>query len=175
MDFWNHRVVWFSVRFSPCKCISNCCFHREKMYLEKKKCTFSYGSGSGSGSGSLDLYIWLTDPALFISDLQDANNFYSKFFASYFLKVHLYHSSQIKRHRSKKTEFQGFLPIFALWWEDPGPDLYLWRTDPDLGDPKSYVSGSGTLVIRERKMLFSKVTKEKIKQSQAPTHFNLLL
>jgi hypothetical protein len=40
------------------------------------------------------------DPALFVSDLQDANKklfFFFKFFAYYFLKVHLHHFSKIKR------------------------------------------------------------------------------
>jgi hypothetical protein len=35
------------------------------------------------------------DPALFVSELQDAK----KFFAYYSLKVHLHHSSQIKSHK----------------------------------------------------------------------------
>ncbi len=62
-------------------------------------------------SGSVTFrYLWLTDPdpstdpPLFVSDLQDANRqkFGKKFFAKYFLKVHLHHSSQIKSH--KKSE-----------------------------------------------------------------------
>jgi hypothetical protein len=43
-----------------------------------------------------------TDPALFVIDLQDAktNFFLSKFFANYYLKEHLHHSSQIKSHKT---------------------------------------------------------------------------
>jgi hypothetical protein len=36
------------------------------------------------------------DPAIFVSDLQDINK---KFFAYYFLKVHLNHFSKIKSHK----------------------------------------------------------------------------
>jgi hypothetical protein len=40
------------------------------------------------------------DPALFVSELQDANKklFFSPFFAYYFWKVHLRHSLKIKSH-----------------------------------------------------------------------------
>ncbi len=60
------------------------------------------------------------DPALFISDLQDANKKYffsSSFFAYYFLKVHFF--------MVRTSE--------------------LWLTDPDLRGPKTYGSGSVTL------------------------------
>jgi hypothetical protein len=49
------------------------------------------------------------DPALFVSDLQDANK---TIFAYYFFKVHLYHSSKIKSH--KEVEIKVFLTIFVL-------------------------------------------------------------
>jgi hypothetical protein len=43
------------------------------------------------------------------------------------------------------VEIKGFLTIFA----DPGP--YLWLTDLDPGDPKTYGSyGSGTLGLSIR-------------------------
>jgi hypothetical protein len=49
--------------------------------------------------------------------------FFPNFFAFYFRKVHLHHSSQLKSH--KEVEIKGFLTTFAWWWED------LWLTDPD--------------------------------------------
>jgi hypothetical protein len=57
------------------------------------------------GSGFADPYLLLMDPdvnpAFFVSDLQDVNNYFflSKFFAYYFLKVHLRHFSRIKSHK----------------------------------------------------------------------------
>ncbi len=55
--------------------------------------------------------LWLTDPdtdpALFFSDLQDANknNFNFNFlFAFYFMKVHLHHSSKICRSQKEVTK-----------------------------------------------------------------------
>jgi hypothetical protein len=83
------------------------------------------GSGSASGSGSSTLaainekhkhevsvvdlcHFWkvpypqirTTDPALFVRGLQEANKniFFSKFFAYYFLNVHLHHFLKIKSH-----------------------------------------------------------------------------
>ncbi len=50
--------------------------------------------------------------------------------------AHLHHSSKIKKksQRSYKTlEIKVFLTIFAWWWKDPDP--YLWLTDPDA-DPR---------------------------------------
>ncbi len=47
------------------------------------------------GPGSSEPYLWLTDPdpALYVSDLQDAN--INHFYAHSFLKVHLHHSLNI--------------------------------------------------------------------------------
>ncbi len=67
--------------------------------------SFSQCSGSVTfwyGFGSADTYLWLTDPdpAIFVSDLQDATKkmlFY--FFAYVFLKVHLHDFLKIKRHK----------------------------------------------------------------------------
>ncbi len=61
----------------------------------------------------MDGFVWISETIGwydFLSGFPPVN----AFFAYYFLKVHLHHSSQIKRHRGKKTEFQGFLTIFAL-------------------------------------------------------------
>jgi hypothetical protein len=53
-------------------------------------------------SGSVPLRLLLTDPSLFVSDLQDANKKYFYFltyFAYYSLKVHVHNSSKIKSHK----------------------------------------------------------------------------
>jgi hypothetical protein len=77
-------------------------------------------SGSGSGSGSWDPYLWLTDPdadpALFVSDLQDAKK---KNYAHSFLKVHLHHSSKIKSHKevTNQLKSRAFL-IYLLVMEE---------------------------------------------------------
>ncbi len=91
------------------------------------------------GSGSADPYFWLTDP-----DPSVKFKTSTKFFAYYFLKVHLRHSSKIKVIKmSQNSENQGFSHYFAWWWKDPDPDSYLWLTD-QCG-PK--VSRSGTPII----------------------------
>jgi hypothetical protein len=45
----------------------------------------------------------------------------------------------------KTVEIKVLLTIFAWWWKDPDP--YIWLTDLDPGGPKIYGSGSGTLCI----------------------------
>ncbi len=47
----------------------------------------------------------------------------------YFLKVHLHHLSKIKKSPKEvaKVEKKIFRIIFAWWWKDPDP--YLWLTD----------------------------------------------
>jgi hypothetical protein len=58
-----------------------------------------------------------SDPVLFVRDLQDTGGtnkkllFFSSFFAYYFLKAHLHHSSKIKGHET--VEIKVFLNIFA--------------------------------------------------------------
>jgi hypothetical protein len=55
------------------------------------------------------------DPALFVSDLQDANNIFFLLFANYFLKgrVNLHQSLKIKVIKSHKiVEIKAFLTIF---------------------------------------------------------------
>ncbi len=53
------------------------------------------------GSGTACLCVWLTDPgpALFVSDLPDANKniFFQIFFAYNYLEVYLHQSSKIKK------------------------------------------------------------------------------
>jgi hypothetical protein len=87
--------------------------------------TFWYGSGSS------DPYLWLTDtapdPVLFVSGLQDASKklfCFLSFFAYYFLKIHLHHSSQIKSQKSifKTVKNQGFSYNFCLMMGGSGAE-----------------------------------------------------
>ncbi len=81
-------------------------------------------NGSGTGSGS----------CTFASDLQDANKkLFLSSFAYYFLKVHLHHSSQIKRHeKSQNSRNQGL----SYW-------CCLMRESGSGSVPQSNGSGSG--------------------------------
>jgi hypothetical protein len=59
-----------------------------------------------------------SDPAIFVSDLQDGNLkfiFLSKFFAFYFLKLHFHCFSKKKNHKEvhKTVGIKVFLTIFA--------------------------------------------------------------
>ncbi len=74
-----------------------------------------YGSGCGTDPRMMDPFLWLTDPdadpALLVSDLQDANKkyfFFSSFYACSFLKVHLNHKEVTKQYKS------SFFFIFLL-------------------------------------------------------------
>ncbi len=58
------------------------------------------------------------DPAIFVTDLQDVNKKLIKksFFADYFLKVHLRHSSKIKsKKKSQNSRNQCFSCYFCAW------------------------------------------------------------
>ncbi len=58
--------------------------------------------------------------------------------------LHLHHSSMIKSSKEVANQLKVFLTIFAWWWKDPDP--YLWLADLDPGGPKTYwSSGSGIL------------------------------
>jgi hypothetical protein len=63
------------------------------------------------------------DPAIFVSDLQDSHYklTFSKFFAYYFLKLHLHHSSKLRSHEgvTKQQELR-FLSLFLLDEEGSG-------------------------------------------------------
>ncbi len=67
----------------------------------------TYGSSSGSGSESWSFRQWFSRCK--------KNEFFSNFFASYFLKIHLHQSSKIKKsQRSQKTvEIKVFLTFFC--------------------------------------------------------------
>jgi hypothetical protein len=45
-----------------------------------------------------------SDPAIFVSDLKDINNKIFKYFAYYFLKVHLHNFSKIKNYHKGVTK-----------------------------------------------------------------------
>ncbi len=84
------------------------------------------------------------DPALFVTNLQDAENYYA-IFAYCFLKVYLVFTSLFTDKMSKKSQsdktvgIKVFLTIFALRWKDPDP-----------GRPKTYAPyGSRTLLARK--------------------------
>jgi hypothetical protein len=60
------------------------------------------------------------DPAIFVIDLQDANQnlFFQIFSANYFLKVHLHHFSKKKSQKeSQNSRNQGFSYYFCMMIE----------------------------------------------------------
>ncbi len=102
-----------------------------KMYW-KQCCVpvmFWYGSGSG------DSYLWLldTDPAIFVSDLQDGNKICFFCLLLFEGTVHLHNFPKIKFiKKSKNRRNQGFFFLFLLDdRRDPDKDSYLWLTDPE--------------------------------------------
>jgi hypothetical protein len=109
----------------------------------------TFWCGSGSGSGYAD-----PDPAISVIDPQDANkktNKIKKFFCliPYFLKVHLYHFSKIKSQKEvTNLWYQGFSYYFSLMTEGSGSGSILlpYGSGSDPGGPKTYGSGSATLV-----------------------------
>jgi hypothetical protein len=64
------------------------------------------------------------DPAIFVSDLQDASKkliFNTIFSAYYFLKAHLHHFSKIKSQKeSQNSRNQGFSYYFCIMIEGSG-------------------------------------------------------
>jgi hypothetical protein len=51
-------------------------------------------------------------PALFVSDLEDANKSFLSITVLFEGTLHLHHSSQIKSQKSKTVEITGFLIVF---------------------------------------------------------------
>ncbi len=100
-------------------------------------------------SASAYPYLWLTDPdsdqlLLWPSRRQQK----LRFFASYFLNLHLHQFSKIKCHQevAKQQKSRFFLTIFAWWRKDPYPNLL---TNLDSGGQKTH--GSGTpLKIKQK-------------------------
>ncbi len=88
------------------------CLHYKKHNKNEKK--------EGFKNSVPDPYFWLTDPdpdpALFVSDLQDApKKCYVSFYADSFLKKHLHHSSKIKSHKKpKNSRNQDFTSVVCL-------------------------------------------------------------
>jgi len=75
------------------------------------------------------------------------NKFFQIFFAYYFLKVRSSVFIDIKSKRSYNiVEIKVFLLFFSCLWKDPDADPYKIMTDMDPGGPKTYGSGSTTLV-----------------------------
>jgi hypothetical protein len=85
--------------------------HLKRKYTIKQCCgsaTFWGGSGSGSVSADPCLYLMDPDPAIFVIDLQDANQklfSYFIFSAYYFLKAHLHLFSKIKSQKESKNSY----------------------------------------------------------------------
>ncbi len=109
--------------------------------------TFWYGSASRFA----DKYHWLTEPdldtapvpALFLSDLQDANK-------KKILTVRFCLLITFCIIRNSLNEIKVFLTIFAWWWKDPDSDPDGFGSDP--GGPKtyrSYWSWSTTLTLSD--------------------------
>jgi hypothetical protein len=77
-----------------------------------------------------DPYLWLKDsapapdPAIFVSDIQGKNSFFSVWYYYYFLKVHLYHFSKIKCHKEVTKQLESRFFLFFLLDDrmDPDPD-----------------------------------------------------
>ncbi len=105
-------------------------------------------------SGSSDPYLSPTDPDpdpdIFVSDLKDANkktNFYVFCLLLYEGTIILQESKVIKKSQNSRN--QGFLTIFASWWDSGDPDPYIWqRIRIWIQDAqKTYDSDSGTLLL----------------------------
>ncbi len=87
-----------------------------------KQCCGSMTFWGGSGSGSADPCLWLMDldPAIFVTDLQDAIKKLI-FSANYFLKLHLHNFSKIKSQKeSQNSRNQGFSYYFCMIIEGSG-------------------------------------------------------
>ncbi len=79
-------------------------------------------------SGSSDSYIWITDPEGPKTKIRNTGTF-----APFVTNK--------KYYRSYKTiENKVFLTIFAWWWKDLDPYLWLTDSDADPGGPKTYGS-----------------------------------
>jgi hypothetical protein len=137
---WNLRRIPVCLFCSWLEGPLYCREHRISSYFFSFcQCYGPITSGYRYGSGSSDQYLWLTDqaldPALFVSDLQDANIkliFFSTFVCSYFLKVHLHHSSRIKViKKSQNSRSQGFSYNFCLRGTDLDPGGPIGHPDPE--------------------------------------------
>ncbi len=92
-----------------------------------------------NGSGSCYFRHW---PSRF----QQKTNFLNKFFCLLLLEGTFTPFFKDKKSKTshKTAGIKVFLTIFASWYKDPDP--YLWLMDPDPGGPKSYGSGPATLL-----------------------------
>jgi hypothetical protein len=81
---------------------------------------FPNGSRSGFTSGSGSCF----------SRQRPKKKFFQRYFAYYFLKVHVhqYSKSKSQKELNKIVKVKGFLTFFVCWWKDPDP----------VADPISY-------------------------------------
>jgi len=107
--------------------------------------TFCCGSGPGSGSPDSCLWIMDPDPAIFVTDLQDANK--KLIWKKVFLLITFWRYIYIffKDKKSKSSRNQGFSCYFCLVIEGSGSIPLTNGSGPDPGRPKSKGSdGSGS-------------------------------
>jgi hypothetical protein len=98
-----------------------------------------------NGSGSADPCLWLidpvSDPSIFVIDLQDASKKLI-FSACYFLKVHSHYFSMKKSQKKSQNSMIQVFSYYFCMMKDPDPE-------PELGGQKTRGSGgSGTLLGR---------------------------
>jgi hypothetical protein len=126
-----------------------------------------------SESGSAELYLYLTDPSPdpaqdpdpFVSNLQDANKNY--FFASYFLKVHLHHSSQIQSHKTAEIGIGIKFNAAGISIKADDASISI-SADAAISD---YISLSGTVPYRYRyRFLLSQYRTDRMLDSLAFRH-----
>ncbi len=99
-------------------------FHLGFFFLSFLQCSGSMTFWGGSGSADPCLWLMDPDPAIFVTDLQDASKkfiFNTIFSAYYFLKVHLHHFSKIKSKKgSQNCRNQCFSYYFCMMIEGSG-------------------------------------------------------
>ncbi len=144
-------------------------YSRLDNFYEKQCCgsvTFWFGAGCGSGSVP-------------VSNGSGCCSGWSK--NIWILRIRLWIlNTRKKSKRSHKTvDIKIFLTIlvfsiFAWWWKDQEPDLYLWLTDPDAdpGGPKtygSYWSGCGSRSTTLMKKFQSRPANQRLVVYLEPT------
>ncbi len=85
-----------------------------------------------------------SDPALFVSDLQDDKFIWLFLFE---LTFTLFFKNKRSQRSHITVGIKGCYPIFAWWFKDPDP--YPRLADPDPRGLKSFGSGSATLFLRK--------------------------
>jgi hypothetical protein len=94
------------------------------------------------------------DPAIFVTDLQDASKklaFNTSFSVFYFLKVHLHHFSKIKcQKESQNSRNQGFSYYFCMMIEGSGSGSIPLTSGSGSGSGRPS-GGSGSATLEKRK------------------------